>query len=70
MFYMLELGMKAQDKVTGFTGIVTGIVYYLSGSTEALVVPTIKPDGNYVEGRWFAIQMLNIVDSNKLPLTQ
>lgn len=56
----IDLGCKVTDKVTGFAGIVTGIVYYLSGCNQALVVPRVKKDGTLAEGNWFDLQRLDV----------
>lgn len=38
-------GAMVEDKVTGFKGVVTGVVYHLSGSEQALVSPRVGKDG-------------------------
>jgi hypothetical protein len=39
---MFELGKKAKDKITGFTGILTARVEYLTGCTQYGITPQIK----------------------------
>lgn len=57
---MVQLGSKARDKITGFTGIVTGYVQYLTGCNQALVQPPAK-DGEYKDSWWIDEQRLERV---------
>jgi hypothetical protein len=59
------LGATVRDKVTGFTGVVTGFVQYLSGCNQVLVVPPIKEDGSLPDPQWFDVQR---VDAQATPL--
>ncbi len=52
------LGLEVQDRLTGFTGLVTGICVYLTGCNQALVQPKVK-DGAFVEARWIDVQRLD-----------
>lgn len=56
----VELGRKATDKVTGFTGIITGLCYYISGCNQALLNPRVGPDGASREPNWFDVQRLDV----------
>jgi hypothetical protein len=47
-----------KDKVTGFSGVVTGIVYYLSGCTQALLAPPVALDGKLPDSQWYDVQRL------------
>ena len=58
------LGSTVVDRVTGFSGIVTGYVTYLSGCNQALVVPKMGRDGKKPDGEWFDEQRL-IVDTKR-----
>ena len=51
-------GCSVRDVITGFTGIVTGVVYYITGCNQALVQPRTKDDGSFVESRWFDFDRL------------
>lgn len=55
---MVTLGSKVRDKITGFTGIVTGYVSYISGCNQALVVPQVGKDGASRDAEWFDEQRL------------
>jgi hypothetical protein len=48
-----ELGATVKDKITGFKGVVTGRVEYISGCNQVLVTPSIKADGDLNDARWF-----------------
>lgn len=51
------LGFKFRDKVTGFEGVATGYVRYLSGCNQALIVP--HADKNeFKDGQWIDEQRL------------
>ena len=53
---MLKLGMRVQDKITGFVGVVTGLVDYISGCSQALLTPKIDDSGGLKEAEWFDVQ--------------
>jgi len=55
---MLELGRVYKDKITGFVGIATGYVQYLTGCNQALLAPGIGPDGALRSSEWFDEQRL------------
>jgi hypothetical protein len=49
----MKLGLTARDKYTGFVGLVTGKVEYLTGCTQFLLQPNaLDKDGRPVEGMW------------------
>lgn len=54
------LGDTVSDKVTGFSGIVTGLVSYITGCNQALVVPKVGKDGAAKDAAWFDEQRLTI----------
>lgn len=47
------LGRKGKDKITGFAGIVTGFVEYITGCNQLLLMPSVGKDGKSGEGQWF-----------------
>lgn len=57
--YAGELGVTVEDRITGFRGIVTGHVNYLSGCNQGLVVPQATKDGS-INSQWFDDQRLRI----------
>lgn len=52
------LGETVQDIVTGFQGVVTGYVQYLTGCNQALVQPRVSEDGAMRESQWIDVQRL------------
>jgi len=56
------LGDKVRDKVTGFTGIVTGRVEYLTGCQQCRVQPPVKGEGDWVEAQWFDETRLEVIE--------
>jgi hypothetical protein len=46
------LGKTVRDELSGFGGVVTGHVEYLTGCNQCLVQPRCKDDGGFVESQW------------------
>lgn len=59
-----ELGSTVTDEITGFTGIVTGRVEYISGCNQLLVTARVGADGAVKDPQWFDEQRC-AVDSSK-----
>lgn len=57
---MKYLGFGAEDKITGFKGVITGFCCYLTGCNQYLLQPRIGADGKLEESRWFDEQRLDI----------
>lgn len=55
------LGFTAEDKVTGFTGVITGCVHYLTGCNQVLLVPKVAADGSFKDAQWFDVQRVGIL---------
>ncbi|MBN1567917.1 MAG: hypothetical protein JXA73_08710 [Acidobacteria bacterium] len=60
------LGKEAEDKVTGFTGIVTSISYDLYGCVQAVLTPKYKENekAELQRGTWFDTKRLKVLDEN------
>ena len=56
----IELGSKVEDSLTGFSGVVIGIVTYLTGCDQYLVLPRAKDTHTLPSGEW--------LDSNRCVL--
>ncbi len=65
---MSILGRKVTDKITGFSGIVTGYVTYLTGCNQALVVPPVDEKGLMRDSQWLDEQRLTVADGEALSL--
>lgn len=57
-----EFGDKVKDTITDFEGEVTGYTLFITGCAQYSVQPKLKKDGDWVEGRWF--------DEDRLELTK
>ena len=55
------LGLKVQDKITRFTGIVTTISFDLYGCVQAIVSPPVDEKGSIPEARWFDVGRLLVI---------
>ena len=45
-----KLGIKAKDSITGFQGVITGKVSYLTGCDQYLLAPEVHNCWKYGEG--------------------
>jgi hypothetical protein len=52
------LGYTLADRITGFTGVCTGVCIYLTGCHQALLVPPVAADGKLGDAHWFDVQRL------------
>ena len=56
-----------KDEVNGFTGMVTGICWYMTGCVQFLVTPTsLDKDGKPKEGLWIDEDRLAVVKKSKV----
>jgi hypothetical protein len=55
----IQNGDTVKDKVTGFTGVVTGVAEYLTGCRQCCVQPAAK-DGEFKAAHWFDDDRLSI----------
>ena len=65
---MILLGKTVKDKVTGFTGVATSYVQYMTGCNQYSVMPKVGEDGKLPEGHWFDEQRLVAVGEEKIEL--
>ena len=56
-----NLGKEAKCKVTGFTGIIISVVYYLNGCVQYCVKPPINKDGEMPDGEYIDIDEVEII---------
>lgn len=57
---MIELGKTYADKITGFSGVATGHVNYISGCNQVLLAPKVDGDGKLRDSQWFDEQRLEL----------
>ena len=62
------LGTTYKDKITGFTGVCTGFVTYITGCNQALVQPKSKDGDSYPEPQWVDAQRLERVEGDTITL--
>ena len=62
-------GKTVKDKISGFTGTVTGGSSYITGCVQLLVQPRLKEDGSFNDARWFDEDRLEILGSKAVTLT-
>lgn len=55
------LGFTLRDKVTGFQGVATGHVTYITGCDQLLLVPPVDKDGKIREAQWFDTQRCQLL---------
>lgn len=58
-----KLGWRLRDKATGFTGIATARIEYISGCIQYCILPEVKDDGKYVDGVYIDEQRIEFVDN-------
>lgn len=54
---MTTLGATYRDKITGFTGVATGYVTYITGCNQVLIAPA-STDGSLKSSEWIDEQRL------------
>jgi hypothetical protein len=55
----IEMGQHYTDCITGFTGMATGLVSYLTGCDQVLIAPKVGEDGALKDSHWFDITRLD-----------
>jgi hypothetical protein len=61
-----NLGRKAKDKVTGFSGTITGYAQYLTGCDTYLLAPPC-PDGVHKDGHWYDAARIEFMEQHIKP---
>lgn len=52
------LGLKKQDQVTGFKGMVSSVCFDAYGCIQAVLTPEATPDGKVPDGHWYDVKRL------------
>lgn len=58
------LGRKAEDKVTGFKGVVASLYFDLYGCIQAVVSPSVDKDGKKLDAAVFDVSRLVVSDED------
>ena len=64
---MITLGSKAKDKITGFTGIVTGRAQYLTGCDQYILAQAATKEG-VCPTSWFDENRLEVLKDKPVVL--
>jgi len=57
----LELmGHRVEDRVTGFSGVVSSVCFDLYGCIQAAVNPGMDKDGKMMDSLWFDVSRLSV----------
>lgn len=59
---------RCRDKVTGFTGICTGVVFYATGCAQALLVPPVDSTGKPQDAQWYDLQRVDVLERHAVRL--
>ena len=59
---MIKLGCTVRDTITGFTGVVTGRVQYITECAQALIQPPVDKEGKFVDSQWIDEPRLEVGD--------
>lgn len=62
------LGLTLRDKVTGFQGVATGHVQYITGCDQLLLVPPVDADGKLRDSQWFDTQRCERVSVERVTI--
>lgn len=58
----LTLGVEARDKITGFTGIVTSKIDYLTRCTQWALTPKAREDDSKLQdSHWFDTERMEVI---------
>jgi hypothetical protein len=57
------LGLKVEDKVTGFRGVVASIGFDLYGCVQAIVNPGLGKDKKIGDCQWFDVNRLKVLST-------
>lgn len=66
--FKIQLGVTVTDKISGFTGIVTGRCDYTTGCNRYQVQPKVGDDNKFVDSVWYDEHVLT-VDTTKEPMS-
>lgn len=60
------LGLRVEDRVTGFKGVVATVGFDLYGCIQAIVNPGIGKDGKLQESQWFDVNRLRVTSNEQV----
>lgn len=57
------LGLKAEDAVTGFSGVISTVSFDLYGCVQVVLTPPVDEKGEMKDGKWLDVTRLKITDN-------
>lgn len=60
--HLAMLGLRVEDRVTGFKGVVASICFDLYGCVQAIVNPGADQSGKLMDQVWFDVSRLSIIE--------
>lgn len=57
------LGMRVEDRVTGFKGVVASVTFDLYGCIQAIVNPGVDAAGKPGDSQWFDVSRLQVTST-------
>lgn len=66
--HMELLGLRVQDRVTGYKGVVASIGFDLYGCVQAIVNPGADKTGKLQDSQWFDVSRLKVL--SKTPVME
>lgn len=60
------LGLQAEDKITGTTGIIDSVCFDLYGCVNASLTPRTNKDGELPSARWFDVARLKVTKGKRV----
>ena len=63
--YEEHFGKRGVDRVTGFTGTISGLCIYAYGCTQYLLTPKVDKDGKIQDGQWFDVSRIAVIEQEE-----
>lgn len=63
------LGLRAKDKITGFTGTITAVCKYIDGCIQYGLTPVAK-DNSYPDTKYIDYQRIDILNPDDTPIVE
>lgn len=67
---MIKLGDEVQDLITGFQGIATARIIYITGCVRYEVTPEGLEKGNMIEPQWVDERTLKVIRKAKVKIKE
>ena len=57
-------GEVVREKITGFTGTITGTVFYITGCNQYLITAEAKNESTPAKAKWYDEGRLEVIETN------